>query len=274
MAKILFTSVRALEALGKNENRYSRWEMPKKHGGFRVIEAPHDNLKVVQKRVAVLLQKIEPPAYLMAPVKKRSYVHNAAIHVGSQSFCLLDVEDFFPSCSDKRVFWFFHKILLCSPDVASILTKLTCFGGHLPQGSPCSPILAYFAYVDMWDEISAIVSKAECRLSIYADDITISGDTVFERDVWSIKQTLHRHGHRYSQKKERHMINKAADITGVIVSGGKLLLPNRQHKNIVTVRQQYQAAESGKLREKLNRQLRGRVAQAKQILDHENGFAN
>lgn len=270
LAKILFTSVRALDALGESKNRYSCWETPKKNGGFRTIEAPHDNLKAIQKRIAVLLQKIETPAYLMAPVKKRSYVHNAAIHVGSQAFCLLDVEDFFPSCTDKRVFWFFHKKLLCSPDVASILTKLTCFDGHLPQGSPSSPILAFFAYVDMWDDISAIVSESECRISIYTDDITISGATVYERDIWSVKQILHRHGHEYSRKKERHTINKAVNVTGVIVSGSELLLPNRQHKKIAIARQQYRAAESVELREKLNRQLRGRTAQAKQILDHQN----
>ncbi len=236
LAKILFTSERCLESLANVENRYSSFEMPKSNGGSRTIEAPYDNLKAIQKRIAVLLQRIEAPDYLMAPVRGRSYVHNAAAHIGSRAFCLLDIEDYFPSCTDKRVFWFFNKRMLCSPDAASILTKLTTFHGHLPQGSPCSPIIAYFAYVDMWEGINNIISGSSCRLSIYADDITISGDTVYERDVWAIKQTLYRHGHRYSRKKERRLVDKVADITGVIVSGNYLLLPNRQHKKLATTK--------------------------------------
>jgi hypothetical protein len=268
LAKILFTSTRNLEKLSKNTSLYHCWDEPKKNGGVRTIEAPYDNLKIIQKRIAELLHRIEPPDFLMAPVKRRSYVHNAAIHVGARAFRLLDIENFFPSCTDKKVYWFFHKKMHCAPDVAAILTKLATFNGHLPQGSPCSPILAYNAYMDMWEEISTIIAPSNCRLSIYADDITISGTTVYERDVWAVKQALHRHGHRYSCRKERRLINKAADITGVIVSGDDLLLPNRQHKQLRSLIKQRQAGGHGKHRETLDRQLRGRMAQANQILRH------
>lgn len=268
LAEILFVSVRTVESFANAVNAYSCWDEPKKNGGVRRIEAPHENLKAVQKRIAVLLQRIAPPSYLMAPVKKRSYVHNAAVHLGSRAFRLLDIEDFFPSCSDKKVYWLFHKKMRCAPDVAAILTKLATFNGHLPQGSPCSPILAYFAYIEMWEEIHAIVSSSGCRLSIYADDITISGEMVYERDIWKVKQALHRHGHRYSQRKERSLVMKAADITGVIVSGSELLLPNRQHKKLAEVRRQRQITKPGKLQESLDRKIRGQVAQANQILQH------
>lgn len=269
LAQLLFTSARALEDLAIVENRYSTWEIAKSSGGKRLIEAPHDNLKATQKRIANLLHRISPPDYLMAPAKGRSYVDNAALHVGSRAFCLLDIENFFPSCTDKRVYCFFNKKMLCSPDVASILTKLTTLHGHLPQGSPCSPILAFFAYVDMWEAINDITSKSSCRLSIYADDITISGDTVYERDIWAIKKALHKHGHRYSRKKQRHLIDKPADITGVIVSGDYLLLPNRQHEKLTATKAELQLAKCNEDRERLSRQLRGRVSQARQVLDHQ-----
>ena len=268
LAKILFTSTRNLENLSKNRSLYHCWDEPKKCGGFRTIEAPHKNLKVIQKRIAELLHRIKPPDFLMAPVKRRSYVHNAAVHVGARAFSLLDIENFFPSCTDKKVYWFFHKKMHCAPDVAAILTKLATFRGHLPQGSPCSPILAYYAYIDMWEAVSDIIAPSNCRLSIYADDITISGSTVYERDVWAVKQALYRHGHRYNCRKERRLVNKAADITGVIVSGDDLLLPNRQHKQLRSIIKQRQTVGPGKLRETIDRQLRGRVAQANQILGH------
>jgi len=268
LAALLYSSVDGLNALGQTENRYRCWAEKKKNGGERYIEAPDDNLKKVQRRIADLLQRIQPPDYLMAPVKKRSYVDNAAVHRGAQAFCLLDIEDFFPSCTDKKAYWFFNKRLKCAPHVAALLTKIVTFRGHLPQGSPCSPILAYFSYSDMWDEIDAIVSKSGCSLSIYADDITVSGKTVYGRDVWQIKTTLYRHGHRYSRKKERHIVNKAADITGVIVSGNALLLPNRQHWKIANLKRKQQRTGSKKEQETIVRQLRGRRAQASQIQNY------
>ena len=268
LAELLFSSIDGLNALAQTEKRYRCWDEKKKSEGFRHIEAPDENLKKVQHRISDLLQRIQPPDHLMAPVKRRSYVDNAAAHRGARAFCLLDIEDFFPSCTDKKVFWFFNKRLKCARHVAAVLTKLVSFNGHLPQGSPCSPILAFLAYSDMWDEIHAIVTRSGCTLSIYADDITISGQNVPGRDIWGIKKTLHRHGHRYSKAKERHIVNKPVDVTGVIVSKEALLLPNRQHRKIAKLERRRQAEKSGKEKETLTRQLRGRRAQASQIQNH------
>lgn len=268
LAKILHLSPQGLEALAQSEHRYQSWEEEKKSGGTRRIDAPHENLKKVQKRISDLLQRITPPDYLMAPVRQRSYVSNAAAHVGSRAFRLLDIENFFPSCTDKRVYWFFHSVMQCSSDVAAILTKLTTFKGYLPQGSPCSPILAYFAYVDMWEEINAVAKAGGCRLSIYADDITLSGEVIHEHRVWAIKECLFRFGHSYSPRKERSLVDRPADITGVIVAGEQLLLPNRQHKEMARVRREFGRAKHGRERDYLGRQLRGRNAQAGQITKH------
>lgn len=268
LANLLHCSLDGMKRLSDCADEYRCWDEPKKSGGTRRIEAPPENLKAVQRRIANLLQRITPQPYLMAPVKRRSYVNNAAVHIGSHAFRLLDIEDFFPSCTDKSVFWFFNTKMHCPSDVAAILTKLATLNGSLPQGSPCSPILAYFAYCDMWDNIYEIALRSDCKLSIYADDITISGAVVYERDVWEIKQALHRAGHRYSRKKERSIVGKPADITGVIVSEDKLLLPNRQHKALANVRRLRQIASEGNVRHSLDRKIRGRVAQAGQILDH------
>jgi hypothetical protein len=269
LAQLLHITTSTLERLAKSEGLYRFWNEPKKNAGFRHIEAPFENLKSVQSHIAKYLRRIEPPDFLMAPVLGRSYVHNAAVHVGQRCFRLLDIEDFFPNCTDKKVFWFFHKVMLCSKDVAAILTKLTTRQGHLPQGSPTSPFLAFFAYRDMWYEISDVVRAGGYTLSIYADDITISGETIYERDIWAVKQLLHKHGHRYCADKERKLIGKPADVTGVIISEDRLLLPNRQHKKISILNKEYNPKSSGKTAETIARRLRGRHAQAKQILDHK-----
>ena len=153
----------------------------------------------------------------------------------------------------------------CSSDVAVILKNIVTKDGALPQGSPCSPILAYLCYVDMWEEIEKIVDDEKCRLSVYADDLTISGKVVPEKIIWRIKQTLHRHGHRYNLSKERSRFNQPSEVTGVILTREKLLAPNRQNQKIYNLRRELAATRSQEKRDKLQAQLKGREAQIRQV---------
>ncbi len=268
LAELLIAKPDTLRSVTNSDDLYKCWSEPKKNGGARDIEAPYPHLKAVQKRIATLLQGIEPPDYLMAPVKSRSYVTNADRHKGSRAFRLLDIEDFFPSCTEKKVFWFFNSCMECSKDVSAILAAVTTRKGRLPQGSPCSPFLAFYAYVDMWQQIAEVANKAKIKLTIYADDITISGENVLNTDVWHIKKILHRHGHKFKAAKERSTINRAVEVTGVIVTQETLLLPNRQHKKLRETKIAHAVARSSTERQKLGRQVRGRLAQAKQVLEH------
>jgi len=268
LAKLLFCSPQKLKNLTDGTDYYQTFRKAKKGGGFRMIAAPREDLKTIQSRIANLLQRIIPPDYLFAPVAGRSYVDNAARHLGARSVRLLDIEDFFPSCTANKVIWFFHSRMECSPDVAAVLRALVTREGTLPQGSPCSPILAYLCYVDMWEEIASLVDRAQCRLSVYADDLTISGKGVPGELAWNIKKTLHRHGHCYKVAKERSRIDRPAEVTGVILTPSRLRLPNRQHKKLHEVRQELTRVGSTSKRTELEAQLRGRQAQARQIEEH------
>ncbi len=265
LASLLFVSLEKLNSLSLSEDLYFDFEKRKESGGTRTISAPRDDLKAIQNRIAKLLHRIAPPDYLFAPVAGRSYVDNAARHIGARSLRLLDIEDFFPSCTANRVIWFFSKRMECSLDVAVILRGLVSKAGSLPQGSPCSPILAYLCYVDMWGAIEKIVRDAKCCLSVYADDLTISGTVVPEIVIWEIKRTLVKYGHRYKVSKERRKHLKPTEITGVILVCDNLRAPNRQHKKLHAVRKELGVAKSVERRIALEAQLKGRIAQLKQI---------
>ena len=267
LARLLFSSVDKLKYLSTNcEVLYFDFTTAKSSGGFRSISAPRDDLKAVQKRIADLLQRIAPPNYLFAPVSGRSYVDNAAWHLGADSVRLLDIEDFFPKCTANKVIWFFRKQMGCSPDVAALLRGIVTRKQSLPQGSPCSPILAYLCYVDMWDEIERLVSDNACRLSVYADNLTISGEMVPGSLIWAIKKTLVRHGHRIKSDKERNKFRKPVEITGVILNGNHLLAPNRQHQKLYETRKKLKASRSTEDRKQLKAELTGREAQFRQIV--------
>ena len=267
LAKLLHASRPKLESLARAQGLYRQFQKPKTSGGVRIINAPRADLKAVQSRIADLLHRIAPPDYLFAPVSGRSYVDNAAAHLGAKGVRLLDIADFFPSCTANRVVWFFLQRMQTSPDVAAVLRGIVTLDGSLPQGSPCSPILAYLCYVDMWEEISGIVDDARCTLSVYADDLTISGRMVPELAIWEVKQALFRHGHRYQIAKERSKCGRfAAEITGVILTPDGLRVPNRLHKHLHEVRRELKRSTAIDHRTALEARVRGREAQIRQIL--------
>lgn len=253
----------------KHKREKDRWlqtpPRPDVAAHYRPIDIPDAGLKALQSRIADLLARVSPPEWLFSPVKGRSYVDNAARHRGNRAFWLLDIADYFPSCTANSVAHFFRRKLECSPDVTAIMVHLTTWQQCLPQGSPCSPILAYFSNLDLWKEIEEAVAQAGLVHSVYADDITISGLIVRKDVIWTIKRAVHKHGLRIKAEKELSLIYRPADITGVIVDGDRVKLPNRQLKRLFELRGERHRAKSAVLKKLLDNQISGRLAQKRQV---------
>ena len=218
LAVLLGTTPGTLQRLARDaDTLYSEFTVPKKTGGVRDVENPAHELKLIQGKLASWLGRIAPPDYLFCPVKGRCYVKNAAHHRGQRIIHCLDIRKYFPSTPSRRVHWFFHKIMKCETDIAAILTKLATFNGHLPTGSPLSPIMAYFAYYDVWEGIAKTCHEHGYRLTVYIDDVTISGMKMTPGVIWQIKEMIHGAGLQYH--KEKRFVDCPAEITGVIVDG-------------------------------------------------------
>ena len=242
-------------------DRYRQFEIEKKSGGKRPVEDPIAPLKRVQSRIAKMLARIEPPPFLFCPVKGRCYVSNAARHRGSRVVHCLDIKKFFPNTPRVRVIAFFQNVMGCRGDVAGLLGDLCTFEGHLPTGSPLSPILAYYSYHDMWAEIAAFCAAKGYTLTVYVDDVTISGAKVPRADVWQVQRMIHRTGLRYHKLK--HYVDTPAEITGVVVRDGKVVVPNRQrlkHRQTMLALQQLGSAD-----QRLQGRLTGLAGQMRQI---------
>ena len=279
LAALLHVSEAALAEISARNDLYARRWKHKKHKDiwlreqpapeisihYRPIDIPDGGLKAVQSWIANLLGRITPPDWLYSPVKGRSYVDNAACHKGARAFWLLDIANYFPSCTANNVARFFRRKLECSPDVTAILVRLTTWQECLPQGSPCSPILAYFSNLDLWGEIEQSVSRAGLRHSVYADDITISGPIVHKEVIWEIKKAVHKHGLKIKADKELSLIDSPADITGVIIDGDKTKLPFRQLKRLFELRGERHRAKGAALKHLLDTKISGRLAQKRQV---------
>jgi retron-type reverse transcriptase len=236
LARVLGRSSRFLVARAHRPELYKTWREEKASGGYREIEAPREDLKAIQRRIADLLQRVLAPSYLFSPVKGRSYIDNALEHRESTEIRLLDVVNYFGNCTDRAVYDFFKSDLKCAPDIAWILTGLSTRGGHLPQGSPCSPILSFYSCQKMWGEIASLCRKQGCKITVYVDDLTISGPMVPENLIWHVKKELHSQGHRHHPRKERRHYNRPAEVTGIIVKQANAQVPHRHYKKLQDAR--------------------------------------
>lgn len=268
--KLLQTSSEKFAELKAAPDLYKPLRKKKKDGTFRPVLAPRGDLKRIQRRIGELLLRVKTPDYLMSPVRGRSNIDNAARHRGAAAFHLLDIEDFYPSCTTSKVAWFFGKYLGCPPDVVKVLLDLTTLNGVLPAGSPASPSLAFWAYADMWDEIDQLTRDAGCQVSVYVDDITVSGQNVPGVLVHAIKERLAHHGHSFKASKEIGQINAPVVVTGVVVRDRTLLMPNVQHLERHKLRAEVAKLPEGYEKAQKMASLIGREGTERQILARNN----
>jgi len=232
----------------------------------REIQRPIGELADVHRRIARLFKRIELPDYVYSK-KGRSYVDNARQHVGNSALAKTDISGFYPSVTHKMVYRVFRYNFHCAPDVARRLADICCYRQeHVPTGSKVSGYLAFFAARQMFDDIFALVMKSGCRMTLYVDDITVTGPHANLRLLAEIRKIIRHYGLTSKHTKSRTYAPSAVKtVTGVIVAEKGLRLPNVRHLKIRNIRREIVKAPPAE-KDRLRRSLRGRLQEAKQVL--------
>lgn len=180
----------------------------------RVINPPSDRLKHIQKCINKYLNaKIPLPKYAFGAVKNKDNVKNALEHKGQKYVFQTDIRDFFPSISNKRV----YEALVSagfSQDLASLITRLTTYKGHLPQGAPTSTFLANLVFSTTGDQIQHIANQYNLRFTTFVDDVTLSSQSDFKDLVPVIIEIITNAGYKISHSKTTYK-SGITEITGV-----------------------------------------------------------
>ncbi len=234
----------------------------------RFITEPIDKLVLIHKRLLNLLRRITPPAYVHSAIKKRSYLTNATHHIDAENLLKIDIKKFFPSIKFRYIYDFFFDVLLCSKDIATILSKLCTvqtekYGVHLPTGSCISPILSFWVNRTLFDKLLRISERYGCKFTVYVDDITISGTNATKELLNLIALEIHNHGYKYH--KIKIFYNEPALVTGLVVTNGKLNLPHKRVQMIRELANMLNVIKDRATRIKYLASLIGRLSEAEQI---------
>ncbi|GAB4024189.1 reverse transcriptase family protein [Spirosoma gilvum] len=222
-------------------SHYKRFFLSKKSGGKRLISAPMPYLKKAQYWVlAHILQPIQPTEEAHGFVTNRSIVTNAQPHIGQDVVVNLDLKDFFPSISYRRIKGLF--VAFGYAETIATLLALLCtepaideveLDGKryyvakgeriLPQGAPTSPGLTNLLAYRLDHRLRGIADKFGFAYTRYADDLTFSASGEAAGRVgqllWSIRQVINSEGFTLHPDKLQVMRKGAQQrVTGLIVN--------------------------------------------------------
>jgi RNA-directed DNA polymerase len=191
----------------------------------RIIDNPSSELKIVQSLIANrLLKPLTLPEDVCGGIKGKSVLDNVRLHQHSKVLAKIDIARFFPSVTNKHVYEVWANLLGCSPRISGLLTRLTTFERHLPQGAPSSTHLANLVlYSD--GRIRTECERLGIQPSSWIDDLAYSSENprpIINMVVGALRES----GFRISRKKlEIAGPGKRKILNGVLIGGARLSVP-------------------------------------------------
>lgn len=223
-------------------DHYTRFAIPKRGGGRRLISTPKPAMRATQQWVRTnVLVPLPVSDHAAAFRPGKSIADNARLHSGKSCVIRLDLRDFFGTVTFPRIRGFFES-LGYNPGVATVLalictdaprsrvtldgqTSLVIVGDRsLPQGACTSPDLANLITAGLDARIGGLARKFGYTYTRYADDLVLSteNEEVFAAGVISaVSRVCREEGFQVNHRKTRIMrVPNRQLVTGLLVNDG------------------------------------------------------
>jgi RNA-directed DNA polymerase len=240
--------------------------LAKKGGSVRLIEAPKERLKAIQKQILrEILEKIPVHPAVHGFRRGRSIKTFAAPHAGRRVVLRMDLRDFFPSITAPRVQAMFRTAGY--PErVANLLGGLCTNAApcalwrekgsnldplhtaearnlyawpHLPQGAPTSPALANICAYRVDCRLTGLAEACGAVYTRYADDLAFSGDDKFEHGVERFAvhaaAILLEEGFAVQHRKTRVMRKGVRQYLAGVVANQRLNIPRPDYDRLKAI---------------------------------------
>ncbi len=265
---VIFSLDHFARIIGKNRNdiidiiqnrgyHYSYYLIKKRRGGFRRIIAPHKNIKFLQDWIKLnILDKVPVHSACTGFVKEKSIVDNAKQHLNSHTILNLDLENFFETITEKRVFGIFKKIGY-HPNLAIEFAKICTV--YLPdekferldevvkkhfeeyfnlaepvlvQGASTSPTISNIACLHLDNRFASMSNKLGINYSRYADDITFSGNPENLPSISFCSRIISEENFKVNQSKiGLYKKGHKQIVTGLLINGS-IRIPKKFKKEV------------------------------------------
>ena len=255
---------------------YREFTIPKRSKGVRVIRAPSRELRLLQRRILHrLLDPLRCHPAATGFEKRQSIVTNALPHIGQAVIVKMDIQDFFPSITAKRIQTYLRKVGW-NPEASALLTKLVTLDGRLPQGAPTSPRLSNLVNQHLDARLSALAQRLNANYTRYADDLTFS---FAEDDPGKVRSLIHivgvilREEGYEPHRKDKLYVRRRCDrqvVTGLVVND-HVALPRETRRWLRAVEHRIQ---SGRTPTITPDELNGWRALRKMIREQSEPFVN
>jgi Reverse transcriptase (RNA-dependent DNA polymerase). len=233
-----------LAIVSKISLNYRSFRIPKRSGGSRVISAPKPGLMAIQRVIADEIRaRSKINSNVVGYVHGKSIKSHAGAHLTSTAFIKIDVQDFFPSITEEKVYRALRGLGF-SESILPTLVRISCLNGALPQGSPASPPISNIVLSDADTKLTAFAAAHKLTYTRYADDIVLSGHVDDYQLADLAIDIVEQEGFRVNVFKSffAHRPKKMI-LTGLSIASGDLKVP-RSFKR--TVRQDaYRLAAQG-----------------------------
>lgn len=235
----------------------------------RTLNIPSLTLKIVQKRISKFLVTIPRPPWFCSTYPGTDYIKNACHHIPTSDFILkMDIKNYYPSTKGEYVFRFAKYSLCMVDDIAWVFTRLVTFKNSLPIGSPCSPIIGFWAYWQAFFKIADLASHNGYAMTLYVDDLTFSSNKPISKSfIYQVERELKRVGLQVKRNKTRLLTpEKVKIITGAAVSQNKeLRIKNETRYSIIKKMEELKKADNDKRKAKIRESLLGMISNARRI---------
>jgi RNA-directed DNA polymerase len=142
----------------------------------REIDNPKAHLKGVQRAIRSRVLAPHPvDESARACVKGGSPLKHALAVSGSRNVAETDLKNCYPKMSNEMAFRLFRSLGF-GRDNASLLTRLTTWEGHLPQGAPTSDMIANLVLRPLDERAKAIAARHGLKYSRCMDGFVLAGD--------------------------------------------------------------------------------------------------
>jgi len=223
---------------------YVRFTIPKRDGTERPIWAPKKRLKASQRWILQnIVERFPVHGAAQGFLVGRSILSNANVHLNSKLILKMDIKEFFPTVTIRRVKGVFRRAgyrdgismllaLICTEAPREIVevegkTYYVSLGPRcLPQGAPTSPALTNALCLRLDRRLLGLAKKLGYRYTRYADDLTFSlpaeheGKPRLGAMMGTVKRITAEEGFEIKDEKTRvHRTGGRQSVTGLVVNG-------------------------------------------------------